>query len=100
LAWARRWRSWAGAILSPIFPISPTAADSYLGKAFIVCVLGRAWAALPGVLAGGNRPWGWWKALGAFSIWGRTIRSRCRFGLLLLFFCCLRPQGPAGQERF
>jgi branched-chain amino acid transport system permease protein len=42
----------AGALLSPIFPISPLAGTAYLGKAFVICVLGGL-GSVSGVLVGG-----------------------------------------------
>ena len=44
----------AGALLSPIFPISPLAGTAFLGKAFVICVLGGL-GSVPGVLVGGLR---------------------------------------------
>eukprot|EP01035_Chromulina_nebulosa_P063998 gene63998-87520_t len=42
----------AGALLSPIFPISPLAGTTYLGKAFVICVLGGL-GSVSGALVGG-----------------------------------------------
>ena len=42
----------AGALLAAIFPISPLASGGYLGKAFVVCVLGGL-GSVPGALVGG-----------------------------------------------
>jgi branched-chain amino acid transport system permease protein len=39
-------------LLSPIFPISPLAGTAYLGKAFVICVLGGLGSA-SGALVGG-----------------------------------------------
>lgn len=86
----------AGAILSPIFPISPTAADAYLGKAFIVCVLGGL-GSLPGVLAGGVLL-GLVESLGAY--WLGPDHSLTLSFVLLLGFLLLRPQGLMGKRGF
>ena len=42
----------AGALLSPIFPISPLVGTAYLGKSFVICVLGGL-GSVPGLLLGG-----------------------------------------------
>ena len=42
----------AGALLSIIFPISPLNSGSFLGKAFVVCVLGGL-GSVPGAIVGG-----------------------------------------------
>lgn len=86
----------AGAILSPIFPISPTAADAYLGKAFIVCVLGGL-GSLPGVLAGGVLL-GLVESAGAYYL-GPDHSLTLSF-VLLLAFLLLRPQGLMGKKGF
>jgi branched-chain amino acid transport system permease protein len=86
----------AGAILSPIFPISPTAADGYLGKAFVVCVLGGL-GSLPGVLLGGV-VLGLVESLGAYYL-GSDHSLTLSFTLLLLFLL-LRPQGLLGKRGF
>ncbi|WP_416401605.1 branched-chain amino acid ABC transporter permease [Alicycliphilus denitrificans] len=86
----------AGAILSPIFPISPTAADAYLSKAFIVCVLGGL-GSLPGVLLGGI-VLGLVESLGAYFL-GPDHSLTLSFALLLVFLL-LRPQGLLGKKGF
>jgi branched-chain amino acid transport system permease protein len=86
----------AGAILSPIFPISPTAADSYLSKAFIVCVLGGL-GSLPGVLLGGV-VLGLTESFGAYFL-GPDHSLTLSFALLLVFLL-LRPQGLLGKKGF
>jgi branched-chain amino acid transport system permease protein len=86
----------AGAILSPIFPISPTAADAYLGKAFIVCVLGGL-GSLPGVLLGGI-VLGLVESLGGYFL-GPDHSLTLSFALLLVFLL-LRPQGLLGKKGF
>lgn len=86
----------AGAILSPIFPISPVAADGYLAKAFIVCVLGGL-GSLPGVLLGGLLL-GVVEGLGGYVLGpGHALTLSY---LLLLAFLLLRPQGLLGRKGF
>lgn len=86
----------AGAILSPIFPISPVGAEGYLGKAFIVCVLGGL-GSLPGVLAGGA-------LLGIVESFGSYFfgsgHALTLSYVLLLAFLLLRPQGLMGKRGF
>ncbi|WP_161495690.1 branched-chain amino acid ABC transporter permease, partial [Bradyrhizobium canariense] len=41
-----------GALLAAIFPISPVSSGGYLGKAFVICVLGGL-GSIPGVVVGG-----------------------------------------------
>lgn len=86
----------AGAILSPIFPISPTVADAYLSKAFIVCVLGGL-GSLPGVLLGGI-VLGLVESLGGYFL-GPDHSLTLSFALLLVFLL-LRPQGLLGKKGF
>ena len=86
----------AGAILSPIFPISPVAADGYLAKAFIVCVLGGL-GSLPGVLAGGVLL-GVVEGMGSYFL-GSSHALTLSY-VLLLAFLLLRPQGLMGKKGF
>jgi branched-chain amino acid transport system permease protein len=44
----------AGALLSLIFPISPLNSTAYLGKAFVVCVLGGL-GSVSGAMVGASR---------------------------------------------
>lgn len=86
----------AGAILSPVYPISPTAADAYLGKSFIVCVLGGL-GSLPGVLVGGLLL-GLVESFGAYYL-GADHSLTVSF-VLLLVFLLIRPQGLLGKKGF
>lgn len=86
----------AGAILSPIFPISPVAAEGYLAKAFIVCVLGGL-GSLPGVLAGGALL-GVVESLGSYFL-GSGHALTLSY-VLLLVFLLVRPQGLMGKKGF
>jgi branched-chain amino acid transport system permease protein len=86
----------AGAILSMIFPISPTASSIYLGKAFIVCVLGGL-GSVPGVLVGGI-------ALGLVESVGTVIlgpdHALTLAFLLLIVLLLVRPQGIMGRKGY
>ncbi len=86
----------AGALLSGIFPISPVAASGYLGKAFVICVLGGL-GSIPGVILGGF-------ALGVIESFGSLA-----FGpehaltiafLLLIVLLMVRPSGLLGKRGF
>ena len=86
----------AGALLAAIFPISPVSSSGYLGKAFVICVLGGL-GSIPGVMAGGF-------ALGVVESFGALA-----FGpenaltisfLLLLVLLVARPTGLFGRKGF
>lgn len=86
----------AGALLAAIFPISPLASGGYLGKAFVVCVLGGL-GSVPGALVGGL-------VLGAVESVGALVLGpehalTLAFGLLLLLLV-LRPSGLFGRRGF
>jgi branched-chain amino acid transport system permease protein len=79
-----------------IFPISPLTSPAYLGKAFVVCVLGGL-GSVSGALAGGIL-----LALveGAGSIYlGPDYATTLSF-VLLIIFLVLRPQGLLGRKGF
>lgn len=86
----------AGAILSMIFPISPTTSSVYLGKAFIVCVLGGL-GSVPGVLVGGI-------ALGLVESAGAVLlgpdHALTIAFLLLIVLLLVRPQGIMGRKGY
>jgi len=86
----------AGALLAAIFPISSLSSSSYLGKAFVICVLGGL-GSLPGVVLGGF-------ALGIIEAYGALA-----FGpenaltvsfLLLIVLLAVRPTGLLGRKGF
>lgn len=86
----------AGSLLSVIFPISPLAGVGYLGKAFVVCVLGGL-GSIPGVVVGGL-------ALGVIESFGSLL-----FGpehaltisfVLLIVLLVLRPTGIMGRKGY
>ena len=86
----------AGAILSMIFPISPTTSSVYLGKAFIVCVLGGL-GSVPGVLVGGIAL-GLVESVGAVLL-GPDHALTIAF-LLLIVLLLVRPQGIMGRKGY
>jgi branched-chain amino acid transport system permease protein len=86
----------AGALLSPIFPISPLAGTVYLGKAFVTCVLGGL-GSVSGVLVGGL-------GLGVLESFG-AIFFGPEHGLTLSFsvlviLLIFRPSGIMGKRGF
>ena len=86
----------AGALLSPIFPISPLAGTAYLGKAFVICVLGGL-GSVSGALAGGL-------ALGVLESFGALLFGpehslTLSYGVLVLLLV-FRPNGIMGKRGF
>jgi branched-chain amino acid transport system permease protein len=86
----------AGALLSIIFPISPLNGQLFLGKAFVVCVLGGL-GSVPGAMVGGL-------ALGVIesfgSFWfGPEHAVTISFGLLLVLLF-VRPSGLLGRRGY
>lgn len=86
----------AGALLSIIFPISPLNGPLFLGKAFVVCVLGGL-GSVPGALAGGL-------LLGVIesfsSYWlGPEHAVTVSFALLLVLLF-VRPSGLLGRRGY
>ena len=99
----------AGALLSPIFPISPLAGTAYLGKAFVICVLGGL-GSIGGVLAGAFARMGHFSGLaGAFALGilesfgglylGPDHALTLSFTLLLVLLV-VRPGGIMGRKGF
>lgn len=86
----------AGVLLALIFPISPLSATPYLGKAFVVCVLGGL-GSVPGAVLGGLLL-GLVESFGAFAL-GPEHAVTLSFGLLILFLI-FRPQGLLGKRGF
>jgi len=86
----------AGALLSAIFPISPVASAGYLGKAFVICVLGGL-GSIPGVVAGGF-------GLGIIESYGALWLGPEHAGtvafVLLLLLLLFRPNGLFGRKGF
>jgi len=86
----------AGALLSGIFPISPVTSSVYLGKAFVICVLGGL-GSIPGVVVGGF-------ALGVIESFG-TLALGPELALTLAFLVLIallmfRPSGLLGKRGF
>lgn len=86
----------AGALLSGIFPISPVTSGAYLGKAFVICVLGGL-GSIPGVIVGGF-------ALGIIEsfgtlVFGPELAVTLAF-LLLIALLMFRPSGLLGKRGF
>jgi branched-chain amino acid transport system permease protein len=86
----------AGALLSAIFPISPVASATYLGKAFVICVLGGL-GSIPGVVVGGF-------ALGIIESFGSLAlgpeHALTLTFVLLIVFLMVRPSGLLGRRGF
>ena len=86
----------AGALLSIIFPISPLNGPVFLGKAFVVCVLGGL-GSVPGALAGGL-------LLGVIesftSYWLGPERAVTVSFALLLVLLFVRPSGLMGRRGY
>jgi|TARA_R110000772_G_scaffold258741_1_gene376083 branched-chain amino acid transport system permease protein len=86
----------AGAIFSMVFPITTNLTGTFLGKAFVICVIGGL-GSVPGALIGGI-------ALGLIeSIAGFTIgpQNATTVGfLLMLFLLIVRPTGIAGVKGY
>jgi len=88
--------AWAGVLLSGIFPISPVTSSVYLGKAFVICVLGGL-GSIPGVIVGGF-------ALGIIESFG-TLALGPELALTLAFLVLIallmfRPSGLLGKRGF
>jgi branched-chain amino acid transport system permease protein len=86
----------SGPLLAMIFPISPLTAPAYLGKAFVVCVLGGL-GSVPAVIVGGV-------VLGIVesfaALWfGPEHAITVSFALLILFLI-FRPTGLLGRKGF
>jgi len=86
----------AGALLSIIFPISPLNAPLFLGKAFVVCVLGGL-GSVPGAMVGGL-VLGVVESFGAYWL-GPEHAVTLSFGLLLVLLF-VRPSGLMGRRGY
>lgn len=86
----------AGVLLALIFPISPLSSLPYLGKAFVVCVLGGL-GSVPGAVLGGL-VLGLVESFGAMAI-GPEHAVTLSFALLIGFLI-FRPQGLLGKRGF
>jgi branched-chain amino acid transport system permease protein len=86
----------AGVLMALIFPISPLTAPTFLGKAFVVCVLGGL-GSVAGALAGGLLL-ALVESVGATYL-GPSYATTLSFALLILFLI-VRPQGLLGRKGF
>ncbi|MCC7347962.1 MAG: branched-chain amino acid ABC transporter permease [Variibacter sp.] len=86
----------AGALLSIIYPISPLNSSLFLGKAFVVCVLGGL-GSVPGAMVGGLAL-GVLESFGAFWF-GPEHAVTLSFGLLLVLLFA-RPSGLLGKRGY
>jgi branched-chain amino acid transport system permease protein len=86
----------AGVLTSLIFPISPLNSTLYLGKAFVICVLGGL-GSVPGALVGGI-------ALGIIESYGGLIlgpeHAMTLSFLLLILLLIFRPMGIMGKRGY
>jgi len=86
----------AGVLMALIFPISPLTSTAYLGKAFVVCVLGGL-GSVSGALAGGLLL-ALIEGVGS-AMFGPAHATTLSFALLIVFLI-LRPQGLLGRKGF
>lgn len=86
----------AGALLSIIYPISPLNSTLFLGKAFVVCVLGGL-GSVPGALVGGLAL-GLIESFGGYAL-GPEHAVTISFALLLLLLFA-RPSGLLGRRGY
>ncbi len=86
----------AGALLSIIFPISPLNSSLFLGKAFVVCVVGGL-GSVPGALIGGLAL-GIVESFGSFWFGPEHAVTLSFAVLLLLLF--VRPSGLLGRKGY
>ena len=86
----------AGSMMSMIYPISPLSATGYLGKAFVICVLGGL-GSVPGAIVGGL-------ALGVIESFGSLFFSAelaTTFSFVLLIILLIfRPTGLMGRRGY
>ncbi len=86
----------AGVLMALIFPISPLTSSTFLGKAFVVCVLGGL-GSVSGALAGGLLL-ALVESVGATFL-GPSHVTTLSFALLIVFLIA-RPQGLLGRKGF
>jgi branched-chain amino acid transport system permease protein len=86
----------AGVLMALIFPISPLTSSAFLGKAFVVCVLGGL-GSVSGALAGGLLL-ALVESIGSTFL-GPSHATTLSFALLILFLIA-RPQGLLGRKGF
>lgn len=86
----------AGALLSIVYPISPITSPLFLGKAFIVCVVGGL-GSVPGAMLGGIAL-GIVESFGAF--WFGPEHALTLSFVLLLVLLFVRPGGILGKKGY
>jgi branched-chain amino acid transport system permease protein len=86
----------AGTLMALVFPFSPVVSTTFLGKAFVVCVLGGL-GSVPGAIVGGI-VLGVTEAFGSL-IFGAEYAVTLAFSLLIAFLI-VRPQGLLGRWGF
>jgi branched-chain amino acid transport system permease protein len=86
----------AGVLMALIFPISPLTSSTFLGKAFVVCVLGGL-GSVSGALAGGLLL-ALVEGVGSATL-GPAHATTLSFALLIVFLI-VRPQGLLGRKGF
>jgi branched-chain amino acid transport system permease protein len=86
----------AGVLMALIFPISPLTSSTYLGKAFVVCVLGGL-GSVSGALAGGILL-ALVEGVGSATL-GPSYATTLSFALLIVFLI-VRPRGMFGRKGF
>ena len=86
----------SGPLLAMIFPISPLSGPVYLGKAFVICVLGGL-GSVPGAMIGGL-------ALGVVesfgSLWFGPEHATTLSFVLLIAILLVRPEGLLGRKGY
>jgi branched-chain amino acid transport system permease protein len=86
----------AGGAMATVFPITPLLSGTFLGKSFVICVLGGL-GSVPGALVGGL-VLGLLESAGALAFgsqWGATVGFALMIAVLLV-----RPAGLAGRRGF
>lgn len=86
----------SGALLAMIFPISPLAGPTYLGKAFVICVLGGL-GSVPGAMIGGLTL-GVVESFGA--LWFGPEHAITLSFTLLIVVLLVRPTGLLGRKGY
>jgi branched-chain amino acid transport system permease protein len=86
----------SGPLIAMIFPISPLSGPLYLGKAFVVCVLGGL-GSVPGALAGGLAL-GLAESFGA--LWLGPEHATSLSLVLLILILLVRPEGLLGRKGY
>lgn len=86
----------SGPLLAMIFPISPLTGPVYLGKAFVICVLGGL-GSVPGAMIGGLAL-GLVESLGA--LWFGSEHATTLSFVLLIAVLLVRPEGLLGRKGY